>query len=210
MIKIARPVDLMPLHSETKKIDVSVKKSQTLPLFGKRGTFKYSTVTMEPKSANPIQPTYDNRSDEEEVEEMDDKEATEKDVLPVDDPKVSDDEQTNTRPSSVRLICSPPKQDEKPPDTVPEEAQDRIADPETVEDNRKSIVTNGRDSSSSISSSSTITKKKRNRIRIRNDKGRENVDFDEEMVDTEKYSTWVPPQGQSGDGSTNLNDKYGY
>ncbi|XP_072758527.1 kanadaptin [Anoplolepis gracilipes] len=29
-------------------------------------------------------------------------------------------------------------------------------------------------------------------------------------VHSEDYSTWIPPQGQSGDGRTSLNDKYGY
>ncbi|XP_011643500.2 LOW QUALITY PROTEIN: kanadaptin [Pogonomyrmex barbatus] len=29
-------------------------------------------------------------------------------------------------------------------------------------------------------------------------------------VHSEDYSTWIPPQNQSGDGRTNLNDKYGY
>lgn len=55
-------------------------------------------------------------------------------------------------------------------------------------------------------------KKRRNRMRIRGERGRENVDFDDsgELVDNEKYSTWVPPENQSGDGSTTLNDKYGY
>lgn len=29
-------------------------------------------------------------------------------------------------------------------------------------------------------------------------------------VHSEDYSTWIPPQNQSGDGRTSLNDKYGY
>lgn len=29
-------------------------------------------------------------------------------------------------------------------------------------------------------------------------------------VHSEDYSTWLPPQDQSGDGRTSLNDKYGY
>lgn len=29
-------------------------------------------------------------------------------------------------------------------------------------------------------------------------------------VHSEDYSTWTPPQNQSGDGRTSLNDKYGY
>lgn len=29
-------------------------------------------------------------------------------------------------------------------------------------------------------------------------------------VHSDDYSTWIPPQNQSGDGRTNLNDKYGY
>lgn len=29
-------------------------------------------------------------------------------------------------------------------------------------------------------------------------------------IHSEDYSTWIPPQDQSGDGRTTLNDKYGY
>ena len=34
-------------------------------------------------------------------------------------------------------------------------------------------------------------------------------DYSSEGVDS-KYATWMPPQGQTGDGRTSLNDKLGY
>lgn len=55
----------------------------------------------------------------------------------------------------------------------------------------------------------SASKKRKNRIRIRY---RENVDIDdaEEAKQEEKVSKWIPPENQTGDGSTHLNDKYGY
>lgn len=213
LIKIARPIDLMPLHTEAKKIDSGVKKSQTLPLFGKRGTFKYSTVTTEnrqPRLANPIQHQIDgNKSDEEEMEEIDEKDSP----PPSANKSISDDEQPNVPSTSARLICNTHKEIEMQNDMEADnvKVEDRTLCADDDEDNGKSNITNGNHGSNCNSSSSSNTsKKKRNRIRVRTDKGRENVDFDEVMVDTEKYSTWVPPQGQSGDGSTDLNEKYGY
>ncbi|CAO1432404.1 unnamed protein product [Diamesa tonsa] len=57
--------------------------------------------------------------------------------------------------------------------------------------------------------STSASKKRKNRIRIRY---RENVDIDdaEEAKQEEKVSKWIPPENQTGDGSTHLNDKYGY
>ncbi|XP_049283992.1 kanadaptin [Anopheles funestus] len=56
-------------------------------------------------------------------------------------------------------------------------------------------------------------KKKRGRPRTRNiGKARENVDIDDavEMASEDKNVEWVPPSGQTGDGRTSLNEKYGY
>ncbi len=212
LIKIARPVDLMPLHTETKKPDNSVKK--TLALFGKRGTFStvYSTVTKEPKCVKPIQSDDNKKSDEEEVEENDEKEA------PTDDKTILDDEQIKKPSTSAGLIRSPSEsiEENEEPKVDQTSANERTKIPDAEDDSNSTqriATTNESTSNSSSNTNNTATtKKKRNRVRIRSDKGRENVDidFDEEIVDTEKYSTWVPPQGQSGDGSTDLNKKYGY
>ena len=34
--------------------------------------------------------------------------------------------------------------------------------------------------------------------------------YSELANEDEKYQTWVPPKGQTGDGRTSLNDKLGY
>lgn len=53
-------------------------------------------------------------------------------------------------------------------------------------------------------------KKSRSRIRIRK-QVRDNVDMEETAEETEeKFTDWLPPTNQSGDGTTSLNDKLGY
>uniref|UniRef100_A0A182FAK6 FHA domain-containing protein n=1 Tax=Anopheles albimanus TaxID=7167 RepID=A0A182FAK6_ANOAL len=58
---------------------------------------------------------------------------------------------------------------------------------------------------------SSSSRKKRPRNRTRG-KVRDNVDIDdaEELASEEKNVEWVPPSGQTGDGRTSLNEKYGY
>ncbi|XP_050081611.1 kanadaptin isoform X3 [Anopheles aquasalis] len=55
------------------------------------------------------------------------------------------------------------------------------------------------------------SRKKRPRYRTRG-KVRDNVDIDdtEELASEDKNVEWVPPSGQTGDGRTSLNEKYGY
>ncbi|XP_049535949.1 kanadaptin [Anopheles darlingi] len=55
------------------------------------------------------------------------------------------------------------------------------------------------------------SRKKRPRQRTRG-KARDNVDIDdtEELASEDKNVEWVPPSGQTGDGRTSLNEKYGY
>uniref|UniRef100_A0A182Q5E0 FHA domain-containing protein n=1 Tax=Anopheles farauti TaxID=69004 RepID=A0A182Q5E0_9DIPT len=62
------------------------------------------------------------------------------------------------------------------------------------------------------SAGSNSSKKKRPRQRVRDGKARVNVDFDDstELTNVDKNVEWVPPSGQTGDGRTSLNEKYGY
>uniref|UniRef100_A0A182SLY7 FHA domain-containing protein n=1 Tax=Anopheles maculatus TaxID=74869 RepID=A0A182SLY7_9DIPT len=60
--------------------------------------------------------------------------------------------------------------------------------------------------------STAVAESKKKRTRLRGHKARENVDFDDtvEMASEDKNVEWVPPSGQTGDGRTSLNEKYGY
>uniref|UniRef100_A0A182JTA4 FHA domain-containing protein n=1 Tax=Anopheles christyi TaxID=43041 RepID=A0A182JTA4_9DIPT len=64
----------------------------------------------------------------------------------------------------------------------------------------------------STTDESSSSKKKRHRQRMRDGKFRENVDFDDnvELASDDRNVEWVPPSGQTGDGRTSLNEKYGY
>lgn len=59
------------------------------------------------------------------------------------------------------------------------------------------------------SSSQSNSSKRRSRMRVRT-KCRDNDMEDAQTEDPDKYSGWVPPQNQSGDGLTELNEKFGY
>lgn len=64
------------------------------------------------------------------------------------------------------------------------------------------------------SQESTLTKKNRKSQKPvkSSSRYRANIDIndDDEYIDEEKVSMWLPPENQSGDGSSHLNDKFGY
>ncbi|XP_052888391.1 kanadaptin [Anopheles moucheti] len=96
--------------------------------------------------------------------------------------------------------------------------QEELGEPSTRYNNeRKRSSVGAKPNVASRTDATTIGessgKKKRGRPRTRNiPKVRENVDFDDavEMVSEDKNVEWVPPSGQTGDGRTSLNEKYGY
>lgn len=73
------------------------------------------------------------------------------------------------------------------------------------------VIASNVQSSSGSNSSSGASNKQKSRNRQRN-KVRHHIDVDDTEEDTspQKYSGWMPPENQSGDGMTSLNSKYGY
>lgn len=200
-----------PLQLDPAKENDKIKaKKNVLPLFGKRGTFKFSSSTSSSgiktntnlSSSSKATTKIEHKSDEEEMEE----EAvpiSSDDVITIEKETHKSPENSEKAGVSEHNICERIEESEKEDiRSIKRKHQAKIKEDKDEiyeDDDGKQIE-------------KQLAKKRRNRIRIRGERGRENVDFDDsgELVDNEKYSTWVPPENQSGDGSTTLNDKYGY
>lgn len=92
--------------------------------------------------------------------------------------------------------------------------EDKIESEEKVETddklyNLESISESNRDAEVSIPDVNVADDKKRKKER-KNEKSKNIKKHYDQDVHSEDYSMWLPPQGQSGDGRTSLNDKYGY
>lgn len=185
LIRIARPVNLPPLVAGNNA--AVEKKKLALPLFGKRGTFKFATkAETVPQIVKPP-----NEDDPEEV---------------------VDDDETMMEPSSDSISIAPAEADcvtaEKAPVSVPSMRKKEENTQPIAEINATHQEPPKADAVEAASS-----KKKRNRPRLRGERARDNIDIDEPaelLANTEKCSTWLPPENQSGDGNTRLNEKFGY
>lgn len=210
LINIARPLELPPLKLASDSPVTDAKKKPTLPLFGKKRTFGFGKPA--PKAIKIV-----NSAQQKDVEEFDDDEddleggsniaresTSEKDV------KINEKDEVSKRPSSPEELKRKVKGSEI--DVPVHSSTNKILTDESDE----KCATNANaevisDAHESVESTASC-KRKRNRYRNRSEKGRGNIDIDdiEEPLESEKYSKWVPPQNQSGDGITDLNSKYGY
>lgn len=196
LIKITRPASLPPLTIEH-SADLPKNEKKSLPLFGKRDKCRFSftskntctQTSIEQKPTNPItQTNTDNSSPNRKL-------PTERTVESVVIPSPED----LSKPMAEDLVDLPKDEVREKLSDVKEEHKE----PENIQSERLMKTLTETDA--------TNSKKKRPRNRIR-DKNRDNVDMNdvEEMDDDLKFSKWIPPPDQSGDGFTKLNEKYGY
>lgn len=204
LIKIATPLELPLLIKQNdvhkKETNEENKNSQPVistkkfnfPLFGKRN--KVQTVTSVNDSIQKLTKEKiecNKKSDDEEIEnEVKDKQNT-------------SNANIETKEENTNIIKGP---------TFDSEFQEKIdQSPCKTTDDEKLLKREHEDNEIEESNITTTNKKsKRSRNRIR-ERARDLIDGDTENVkDSEKFSNWVPPENQTGDGFTELNDKFGY
>lgn len=217
LINIAKPSITLPPITQSKG---------KLPLFGKRNSlgrnFGVKTTTAAPvESVKKIVDTFEVEEDEDEPEKPDksiQKEETA--VIQIDAVKPKADEQSVSkaeeklvRPASNDVVTKTETMTSLP--KISSERSQSRSEPALkkpkLEDETSAAPQGPPTTSQEPPSDDAAAKKRKSRVRIRN-RLRENIDMndDDEYIDEEKVSTWVAPEGQSGDGTTYLNQKYGY
>lgn len=205
LINIAKPSITLPPIAPSKA---------KLPLFGKRNSLgrNFGVKISEPVETKTTE-AFKVEEDEDEPEQVADKikskEETreEKKVIgPAFDPEILKSASENVNKIAVKsdLVKEPMK---------PEESSEPAEKKMKAEKPSKSvlILSPTNESATTTSALQESSKKRKTRIRVRN-RLRENIDMndDDEYIDEEKVSTWVAPDNQTGDGTTHLNNKYGY
>lgn len=214
LIKIAAPVKLPPLlttlntNADTRTMSAESKKKFNFPLFGKRN--KLPNMKSISKPINDSKPNQLNvKSDEEdEIEEDEPPEAKSKEPISAVKSDSIVDKKKNKEPLSQIKgpAFIPPK--------IIKNLQNSPKNSEQTETSNSALVKRDIDNDDEIDTNCSFEvaqpKKKRSRQRAR-DKYRDNVDMSEDIEeDVGKYSKWVPPENQAGDGYTELNKKFGY
>lgn len=192
LINIAKPSISLPPVTATKG---------KLPLFGKRNVLGRNFGFK--KSESPVVATITDSAETLKEEEIKDVEVSAQ-LDPSGLVSVAEVAKASPEKKSIEGLPSLEKVKLKPDLEEPSEKKMKIgeskSDPSAVEP-----------SSTSSQEQEPSAKKRKNRIRLRN-RLRENIDMndDDEYIDEEKVSTWVAPEDQTGDGTTHLNQKYGY
>ncbi|XP_055630776.1 kanadaptin [Toxorhynchites rutilus septentrionalis] len=215
LIKIAKPLDL-PSLSQNPTLDAKQQlKKKMMPLFGKRN--KLNKAFGIKKSDVKVGGSTSTQGDaEEEEEEEDDCEKVgEKEDPPNKEKKVVPSTEETVKRSQGPVCSTEHLEKTSQTQALPKYATDnknKIIDSKTDHYSVAGKASEKRRSEGDCEEEpSSSNKKKRNRFRVR-EKNRDNVDFDdsEELQNEEKNVEWVPPENQTGDGMTSLNEKFGY
>lgn len=223
LINIARPNELPPLKIDDAK-DSQAKKKFELPLFGKKKTFGFDKLKQQVISQKPASPNEHDTKQAESVEEFDEDEDDKKsqntqieskakvkeESILAEAPKATKncDVQTNesTRDASKKRLDTTNNKKEEP-------KTNEIGLNKSEIYNQKPIQRSVDESVEKLNTEQILTASTKSKTRNRNrNRMRHQIDIDdtEEDKSPQKYSEWMPPSNQTGDGTTDLNSKYGY
>lgn len=193
-------------HQKIKKLINIAKPSVTLSPITMKTNSKRPVLSrnfgVKRKETLPVEVDKTVKEFEVEIEDEEETEVLQQEPVPEKQPKLTNDE-TSVLIESSKLPSTSSAQSLKEP-----ELKEPTVKKQKIEEEISKLREVDEQSNKNFDGSS---KKRKPRFRTRN-RLRENIDMndDDEYVDEEKISTWVAPSNQSGDGTTHLNDKYGY
>lgn len=218
LIKIAKPLDLPSLTQQPSSSRDSKEqfRNKMMPLFGKRNKLSKSFgIKKSEIKVGGSTSSFGEEVEEDEEEQparveakvqIEPKESTKRVLGPSFNPALLEEHRKKTS-NVVQAKVSEDVSSQDQKDTVQPVEDVSVA----VESGKRKTEASVAESDGIASASSGSNKKKRQRQRGR-DRNRDNVDIDdsEELQSEEKNVEWVPPENQSGDGMTSLNEKFGY
>ncbi|XP_018791304.1 PREDICTED: kanadaptin isoform X2 [Bactrocera latifrons] len=236
LIKLAKPIDFhLNKPSETARTDTSTKRQ--LPMIGKRNQFSKFKIAKMVTTNKSEKVNHTNLASDEEEEEEDYEFSLpkNKDVAkPSSIKAAASEEGKESKQIAVETAITEATKSRK--QTVKTEITETMPSPECIkklygpavipiikgdrqDDVPADMPTKPIDTKSpsaecthSEDSTEAENSRKKRRQRQRQRQKRQEIDMEEleEHESNEKYAKWVPPPNQSGDGYTELNDKYGY
>ncbi|XP_070429077.1 kanadaptin isoform X2 [Equus przewalskii] len=220
LIKIVKPAEIPELKkAESQTADAQNKaKKLTLPLFGamKGGSkfkLKTGTVGKLPPKRPELPPTLMRMKDEPEVEEEEEEEEEEKEKEEHEKKKLESGSsrlQQEIEPEAAVQGTSPPTDNTCSGETK----NQNMSQLSQVEQNKDYQEISGTAAPcEEASASKNEYEKSRDELKKKKAPGPGKLPLtlsSKYPEDDPDYCVWVPPEGQSGDGRTHLNDKYGY
>ncbi|CAK6434958.1 unnamed protein product [Pipistrellus nathusii] len=224
LIKIVKPAEIPELKkTESHTLDAENKaKKLSLPLFGamKGGSkfkLKTGTVGKLPPKRPELPPALMRMKDEPEVEEEEEEEEDEEEEKEKDDQEKNKVEAGSSRlqqeggPEEAVQEMSPPTDLSCSKETKQHENRSQRSQVEQNKDDRDISETAASREKPSVSKNEYGKNRDELKKKKAPDPGKLPPTLSSKYPeDDPDYCVWVPPEGQSGDGRTHLNDKYGY